>query len=267
MVPFMPSPLEQTEKQPPEKTIFSCTHIPHIWMQTTWWEVKESKREMAAPMQEREGIQASCITSYGCWVIVIFINCGRERSQHRKVLHFRCARHTQTDQRAKSDIWTSSTKLEEEKVTGGGRYPRTTFTCLYFQVLVRLVSFLDSSGFVTIAKPNRTSQQTIVFRFFSTKFPFRFALYLLVKTVVQAKLAFWLICIRKAKKFHFILHLSLWQCLRTLLCLFDLKLLVCSKGWQKADPCTAETTSENISNIYYQWHTYTSLKVEVNAKA
>lgn len=165
MVPFLPSPLEQTEKQPPEKTIFSCTHIPHIWMRTTCWEVKESKREMAAPMQEREGIQASCVTSYGCWVIMIFINCGRERSQLRQGLHFYCARHTQTDPQAKPDIWTSSTKPGEEKESKGSRYPGTTLTCLYFQVPISLVSFLDSIWVVTTAKPNRAFQQTIVFRF------------------------------------------------------------------------------------------------------
>lgn len=55
---FMLPPLEQTEKQLPERTIFSC---PQLRMHATCWEVKESRREMAAPMQEREDIQASFI--------------------------------------------------------------------------------------------------------------------------------------------------------------------------------------------------------------
>lgn len=41
-------PLEQIEEQLPERSIFSHTHIPHVWMQITCWEVKGSRREMAA---------------------------------------------------------------------------------------------------------------------------------------------------------------------------------------------------------------------------
>lgn len=108
---------------------------------------------------------------------MLFINCNSERSQPRPSLHFHCARHTQRQIHRQSLIseQTAQTKLGEENIAEGGSYPGTALTCLYFQIPLSLVPFLDSGGFVTIAKPNRASQQFIFFRF---------AFWVLVKTVV-----------------------------------------------------------------------------------
>lgn len=98
---------------------------------------------------------------------MMFINCNRGRSQPRSGLHFHCARHTQRQihRQSLTSDQEAQTKPGEEKVTEGGSYQGTTLTGLYFQVPLSLVSFLDSSGFVTIAKPNKAPQQSIIFKF------------------------------------------------------------------------------------------------------
>lgn len=98
MAQFMPSSLEQIEEQPPERKISLLTHIPHIWMQATYCEVKESRGETVSPMQERESTFKPVVShNMGAeWSHYLFIGWEKECSPEYAVFTLDILRHRST---------------------------------------------------------------------------------------------------------------------------------------------------------------------------